>query len=337
MALLFVESFDGYSTSETSARGWMISDGVLTIAAGAGRWGSNGGQFTNTKISKTIVSSPLVSGGVGFAFKKTTGSSMSSFTIFSITDGTTEQISIRTNASGVPTVNRSSTVLATGSTIMAMHTWYYIELKFTIDTTAGMIELRMNNAVEVASTGGLNTQATANASWSGIYLTTGTGVTHVFDDIYLVDLTGSAPTNDLLGDIRVEAIFPTGNGNSSGFVGSDGNSTDNYALVDEAPPSTSDYVGSGVPGAKDTYAFSNLSSPDGTVYAVQTMPFAAKTDAGSRDIVTVARLSGTEEDGPTMALGTQAIYRPDIRETKPGGGAWAIADVNAAEFGIKVV
>jgi hypothetical protein len=41
-------------------------------------------------------------------------------------------------------------------------------------------------------------------------------------------------------------------------------------------------------------------------------------------------------DSAVKTLTTDYIYLPDIRETKPGGGAWTITDVNNAEFGIKI-
>ena len=159
----------------------------------------------------------------------------------------------------------------------------------------------------------------------------------VMDDIYVCDDTGGT-NNDFLGDIRVEALLPNGNGNSSQFDGSDGNTTDNYLLVDDATPNDdTDYVESPDSGDKDTYAYGNLASSTGSVYGVQICPYARKTESGIRNLKTVARLSGTETDGPERPVGDSYAYMPDIRETKPGGGAWSISDVNSAEFGQKVV
>ena len=35
-------------------------------------------------------------------------------------------------------------------------------------------------------------------------------------------------------------------------------------------------------------------------------------------------------------LADSYVYFEDIKHTKPGGGSWGIADVNGAEFGVKV-
>jgi hypothetical protein len=72
------------------------------------------------------------------------------------------------------------------------------------------------------------------------------------------------------------------------------------------------------------------------VFGVQILPYAKKTDAGTRSIKTIARLSATEVDGPEQFLASAYGYLSDIREAKPGGGAWTISDVNSAEFGVKV-
>jgi hypothetical protein len=142
---------------------------------------------------------------------------------------------------------------------------------------------------------------------------------------------------DFLGDVRVQALLPTGNGNSSQLVGSDGNSTDNYLLVDEVPPNEdTDYVESATVNDKDTYVFGNLTPTTGTVFGVQIVAEARKTDAGVRSFKSVARLSATEADGPDTTLSTTYAFYMDKRDTKPGGGSWTITNVNDAEFGVKV-
>ena len=56
-----------------------------------------------------------------------------------------------------------------------------------------------------------------------------------YDDLYICDGTTvpGEPVNDFLGDVRVDTLYPNGNGNSSQWVGQDANSTDNYLNVDD--------------------------------------------------------------------------------------------------------
>ena len=75
-------------------------------------------------------------------------------------------------------------------------------------------------------------------------------------------------------------------------------------------------------GDKDTYAFGNLSTVSGSVYAVQITAFARKTDAGTRLIKTVARLGATEIESTDQPLSAgYAFPARDIRTAKPGGAA----------------
>jgi hypothetical protein len=153
------------------------------------------------------------------------------------------------------------------------------------------------------------------------------------------DGTGSSPKNGYFGDIKVPALVPNGNGNASQLLGSDGNSTDNYLHVDElSPDSDTTYVESSTVTNKDTYTYQDLTSASGTIYAVNVLPYARKTDAGARSIRTLARLSGTEVDnGTDLVLGSSYVYHDTMYEEKPGGGDWTVSDLNSTEFGVQVV
>lgn len=346
MALRFVDGFDHVNAIADLARKWNIGvyQNTPGIGVGSGRYG--GGNTLNRAHAREGYrhtfggTEDVFVVGCAVRFNSLTTLSQLPF-IFQLFDGSTQQCGLGINANQKLYILRGNTVIGVeGTTVLTTAVWYYIEAKFTIHNTLGAIRVKINTVDEFNQTG-LDTQQTANQYANGIALggvqngaSTGTGVDH--DDLYVVDDTG-ATNNDFLGDIRVETIYPNGNGNSSQFDGSDGNSTDNYLLVDETDSDDdTTYVQSPDVADKDTYAYSNLSTSAGTVYGLQLVPLLRKTDAGSRTFVTVARLSGTETDGSATALFDTYQYFPDIRETKPGGGAWSISDVNNAEFGIKV-
>ena len=338
MALVFVDSFDHYATADILDK-WTADAGSGSAAiTSAGRFGSRltcaSSATAVNGVNLTVAS--LATYVVGFAFKYS--SLLSGDLIFAaFLDSGTSHIDLRLTNVGQIKLTRNGTALTTGATVLAADTWYYLELKFTISDT-GTYEFKINGVAEFSS-GSADTRNGANASVNTIQLRGGALSTQTmsFDDLYVLDTTGGAPTNDFLGDIRVEALQASGNGNSSQFDGSDGNSTDNYLLVDETTPdSDTTYVESPDVGDKDTYAFDDVTPSTGTVYGVQILPFCRKTDAGARSICSVARLSGTETDSSDKVLSTSYTYMPDIRETKPGGGVWTITDVNNAEFGQKV-
>src|SRR5690606_10747881 len=160
-------------------------------------------------------------------------------------------------------------------------------------------------------------------------------------DIYVLDgtdatATQGAPFNDFLGDHKVETLIPVGNGANSDLLGSDGNSVDNYLLVDELPADYADYVTTNVIGATDTYQFSDMLSATGVIKGVQIKGQGLKTDSGVAAMALVTQLGANEIESPRRPLGTVPTYiTSEILTEKPGGGAWSIFDVNSAEYGVR--
>lgn len=354
MTLRWVDSFDHYSTADISLK---YDQGSPTEAATDGNSiQSSTARFTNAMLFHRSNSTP---GATDYVGKVITGLSHStiifgfafnwnSFTtadrqVFALREGTTHHISVRFNSSNQLYFFSSGPAAQVGSASSALNadTWYYIEGKVVISDASGSVEWRVNGT-SGGSTGSLDTRNGGSGVVTAIQLgfqqsvaVAGVDIYHM-DDLYVCDGGGSV-NNDFLGDTRIQARFPNGNGNYSQLVGSDGNSTDNYLLVDETTPNTADYVESNVAGDKDTYTYSDLTPTAGTVHGVMVVPYSVKTDAGTRTVTPTSRLSGTDNDGSAATLSTTGLYVPSgVFETKPGGGAWSISDVNSAEFGVKV-
>lgn len=343
MAILFCDSFDHYPNSQ-ALRKWTSSRNTppTNFITASGRFGQgwSGGERHSEKVLSASYSTLIV----GFAI---TRSSSLNDAIVGFQDAGSYQTELRYNsATNLFTVTRNGTAI--GSTIpyvWNLNQWIYVEFKVTFNDTTGAFELRVDGT-SLSSQSSLDTKNTANATANGIRIGSGAdaALSIAIDDLVVLDTTDSGvsgnPCNDFLGDIRVECLFPNGNGNSSVLVGSDGNSTDNYLLVDDGAAGADDdstYVESGTVGDKDTYTYTDLTPTSGTVYAIQTLPTARKTDAGTRTMVTVMRTSATEQDSSAFTLGTTfASIQSDIRHSKPGGAQPSISDINASEFGIKV-
>jgi hypothetical protein len=344
MALRFIESFEHLGGSPYSGpilKKWDASNAANGSAFDPAYGRTNSGLFINgwdnSWIEKWLDAQPTWIVGAAVYFANNSGFDSA---IIGFQDGTSAQVEIRRmSSSKFLAISRNGTVIATGTTQIRLGRWYYIEFKATIHNSTGSAEIILNGISEV-SISGTDTQFTANATADTIHIggSGGSFAGNIYlDDIYICDGTGSAPANTFLGDVRVDTLLPNGNGNSSQLLGSDGNSTDNYLLVDEATPNEdTDYVESSTVAQKDTYTYGNLTPTTGTVFGVQILPFARKTDAGTRKIASIARHSGTEVDSADKTLSSTYLYYPDIRETKPGGGSWSISDVNGAEFGVKV-
>ena len=333
MALRFLDSYDHYTDI---AQKYVLGHSNDSISSG-GRFG-NCLQASFRNAGPTLLVDAQSTWIVGFAWKYSSPTLTAPVMLFN--DAGTNQSGLWIDsATGLLQAyrNNGTTFLGAGTIPIALNTWTYIEVKITIHNSTGVFVTRVNETTDI-NLSSIDTQQTANATSNQFQIVQGGSGNWAWwlDDLYICDGTGGV-NDDFLGDVRIQAIFPNGNGNSSQLVGSDANSTDNYLLVDETVPSTSDYVESSTPTDKDTYTYGNVTPTTGTVYGVQILPYAAKTDAGVRSIQAVARHSGTEEDtGTDMILSTSAQYFVDTRDTKPGGGSWSISDVNAAEFGVKV-
>lgn len=337
MAMRFMDSFDHYTSNAAFGKKWTEFNGAPGPSGTGARFGPGGMAHTgNTFWRKSLDAQATWIVGIAFRFAGTIPAGNDP--IIQIYDDTTLQMKLEmTTARLLRAVRGDGTVLGTGTTALVGNVFYYLEFKVTINNSTGVAVVRINEATELNLTS-QDTQNSANATANkiGIQGDGSSSDTLHTDDLYICDGTGGS-NNDFLGDTRIEALFPNGNGNSSVLVGSDGNSVDNYLLVDETNPNDdTDYVESSTPGDKDTYTYTNLTPTTGTVYAVQPLMYARKTDAGARSIVSVARHSGTETDGAVKTLSSVYEYHHDIRETKPGGGTWSISDVNGAEFGMKV-
>lgn len=335
MAVLFMDSFDHYTTA--ADKGWTVVGGGITSVIAR-----TGGQAVrvsrrilayNQYVQRPLPSSPAtVIVGVAM-YADFTGSVVGTEPIIQLLDSGTVQTELELNSDG--------SLSAGGQTsdpgVFTYQAWNYIEFKATIDNAAGAVEVRVNGVQEL-SVSGIDTQNSGTAQVTQVRLasaTTGSSTYMYFDDLVILDTTGTE-NNDLIGDVKVQALYPDGNGANSDFTGSDGNSVDNYQLVDENPPDTADYVQSGVAGHKDTYSFGDIGASD-TPRAVQVNLHALKTDAISRIIRALARPTTTDNESADLALSTSAQILTAVFNTNPDSStAWTKSAVDGAEFGVKV-
>ena len=342
MSLLFIDGFDHYVTADITKK-WTAINSTVGIAASSGRRG--GGALssgaTSRYVSKTLAAS--ASFVTGFAFSFTTLPSASAV-ICTFDDVATTQCSLAVNADGTLSVFRSTSTSVTNGTStlsLSANTWFYIEWKVTIADSIGAntCKVRVNGIDWITVATGQDLKATANATANGFRLGGGTGATNfggsIFDDFYICDQSGST-NNDFLGDVRIDTLYPTSDGNYTAFTPSTGSS--HFALVDEATPNTTDYNDGAAVNDRDSYGMGNLSAlTSQTVYGVQVNAAIVKDDAGAKSAATFVRSSSTDGDGASVALGTSQVYVSQVFETDPNGSiAWTETSVNAMEAGVKV-
>lgn len=227
-----------------------------------------------------------------------------------------------------------STQFTTGS-VLSTTRWDYFEVRYKMADAGAVTEVKMNGQILFTSTADNKQTASTSIARVGLGVNgqNSTGAPNDrWMDLYINDAAGAAPNNTYWGDTQVKVARPNGNGNSSQFVGSDGDSADNYQLIDESVRDPGDFVESVTDGDKDTYAFENI-SVTGTINAVQlVMQSGALNPSDPKDFNAVARLAAVES---TVLVDLSTVMRENWAtfETKPGGGAWTPTDFNSAEFG----
>jgi hypothetical protein len=328
MAMIFMDGFDARDSSTK----WTF---FSSVTFGTGRFG---GSSVNLNLGGTVVQTfPGVSElFVGYAFLPQNGNCG---IVFSGDAGATSHITInRNSATQLITVTRGGTTIATGTTVIPVATWHYLEARVIISDTVGVVQVRLDGAPtnEINFSGDTKNAGTSTLIDRFSFLNNNTNAP-TYDDVYALDSTGTT-NNTFLGDTKIQTLVPVGDGNYSMLTGSDGNSVANWQLVDELPFSTADYVQSQTPNDKDSYSMSNLATGTTQVFAIQSNIVGEKDDAGYAQGRSFVRVGATDYTGPTITFSNSFQNYRSLQEINPATGlAWTPADVNALEAGFEVL
>jgi hypothetical protein len=335
MALLFMDSFDHMGTLSPVTLGkWASSTGgactTSLFRTGAASLGFSGAGTMTTKTLTT-------SGGAVVGAAVYVAGGIQAADIFEVLETAIVHVAVGITAGGLLTIKRGSTVLATGTTVIAASSWTYIELK-TVIGASGSYEVRINGVTELIN-GSVNTQNGGTGVWNSIQVSNfGSGVFSYFDDFYICDTSGSAPRNTFLGLVKVDMIMPQTDavqaGSNAGLTPSTG--TDHGACVDDNPPNTTDWNSSSTVGAKDTYQYPNMNL-SGTILGIQTNLYVNKTDAGVRSVAAVVREGSTDYPGANVNPLTTFSYFTEIKAQNPNTSAdWTTTDITNIQVGMQV-
>lgn len=219
----------------------------------------------------------------------------------------------------------------------------YIEIKVVLHDTAGSVQI-WQDGVSIINLTSIDTKNGGTAAVFDQMRIYGGNASSSdqnaeIDDIYITNGAGDPPYNANLGDIVVDTLFPDGNGNYSAFDGSDGNSVDNYLLVNENPyDGDTTYVESGTDTERDSYTFDDLVSASGDIKGLIATAVVRNTGAAD-NLQLMTRISTTDYDGSTQVApaGFDASVKEVWQVSPASTNDWTVSEVNAAEFGIENV
>lgn len=336
MSLIFTESFDWSAGSNADMVGkWAVWQGNLATAGNVAGHGYYANNINGSRILLVEEDDGII---LGFRMRMSGGVFAQTLCRFYSDAAATLQCEVRTTGSGEIGLYRGDgTLLGSLSAAgkLQANVFHYVEVKVKVADSGGSFDIRIDN-VSVASGSALDTRnGGTDALVDNIVFVTGDGT--YIDDIYVCNEAGTI-NNDFLGDCHVEALLPDANGNYSQFVGSDANSVDNYLLVDDPGAHDGDttYVESGTDDQKDSYQVADMAAA-GTIKGIVQWAIARRDQTGARDIAFFTRLSGVDSAASAdQTLAASYAWHRAVWETKPGGGAWTVANLNAdeAEFGV---
>lgn len=246
--------------------------------------------------------------------------------VIEILNGGSLQLRLEVDDQNTINLIQNLTQIATGTTVLADDTWYYIELKCHINSaTSGSYEIKIDGVTEVSASGvKTGTYDYANVVKFG-------PSDGGFDDIYIK--TGD-PADTFVGPCKVRVAFPTSDGTITDWTTSSG--TTHYDLVDEKPPGLTDYTYSDTLNEQERFGLSVPGSDPilGAMLCAVTrldlpgvVELQALVDSNST-LSTYDQAIGTEEWFTTTHL---VELNPDTTT------AWTPTTINAAEWGVKVL
>ena len=328
MTLLYLESFQLFDATLAAGRGWTLNgaqivnnaanprfDPYLLLCSGDAVW-----RGLETPVNELII---------GFAFWYS-GTLPAQTTILQILEGDIVHLELRLD-NGVLAAYTGSLWLASGTTVLASDTWYYIEVRSRISDLFGLCFAYLNGVQEINV--GADIQQGGNGVIDGYRFVQAGSATTQYDDIYVLDRNGSV-NNAPLGPTRVMCLMPVGDGGYQDWQTITPN-VEHWTEVDEYPPDGDlTYVYTNKLGDSAGFYFATLPETPDEIFGVQLSLCAIQFDVGPQRNLKGFLLTGGggETEGAAHPLTHQYTYVRDVFEDNDGN-PWTPQYLAVAEFG----
>ena len=234
----------------------------------------------------------------------------------------------------------TGTLLDTGTTVLAVNSWYYIELRAYIDNTSGEYELKIDGSSEFSATA-VDTQAHTTDNfvsmvgyWTPEHNPNVSGDYTVLDDLYVRGDPTANTAGGFLGDVRIVVQKPNANGTNRDWTLSTG--TDDFAVLDDIPPSSTDYAYSSTATDRITCGMEDLTGSI-TIKEVALYAHTSIGSSGAREVKPVCKSGATTDVGSATRVLQHSYLNPVMYPVDPNtAAAWTLTNLNAAEFGLEV-
>ena len=232
-----------------------------------------------------------------------------------------------------------------GSTALVADRWYHIEVEweFVDSTSTGSCVIYLDGVLELDMGSGHDTRFSTFDEQEGIRFQ-GQGLAGTwfyYDSVIHWNDVGGDDWNAIRGVQRIETLAPDANGQDTDFVGSDGNSVDNYLQVDEVNAThdgDTTYNESETLTEADSYNFPVMTATDiGEITGVQ-VAMVSKREAGTLDLTPFYVDGGIDRDGTEHVLvdGTYSFGSHMFDENPEDTVPWTAAKISTGHFGVRV-
>lgn len=225
----------------------------------------------------------------------------------------------------------TSTVLGTNA--VDLNTWVLIEVYVKI-ADAGHITVKLNGVTEIDYSGDTKPAADSDVN---ILKFLGLGGNAWVDDLAMNDVAGGSD-DSWCGDGHIEILTPM-TGGTYAWTGSDGDSVDNYALIDDIPPnSDTDYVKSSTASQQDIYTLTDFTATGKIVSRIFAEVRAKDNDASGGQIKLGHKNDGTVylcSSARTLSGAYKRIVGDDAKVNPFDSGIWEDADLDAIQLVIE--
>lgn len=341
MGMLYMDGFEFRGNDGNFDRwGWEAYGGYwLSKTTGRGAVGLCAQLERNYYARKNVAPA---SNTIIFCFGYYVVTALEDREICAFREGATDHVTVGMDASGNLIAKRGSwsggTTLGTSSgATLTTGAWHWVEVKMTLDDSTGAVEIRLNdtqilNLTSVDTNNGTSPGAIDNLGIGS----SGYGGTnnHLFDDVVMLDDTGSDLNTFLTSAATIVQFAPTADGDYDDFTPSSG--ADNYATVDEGGW-LGDYNASATVGHTDTMEIGSVAAGVTGIKAVKVSQLAQLDGAGSRGLSPVICngsgspgdvLVGDEQTLTSSQVGFSHIFTVDPATGSPGS-PWTVSDFNA--------
>lgn len=228
----------------------------------------------------------------------------------------------------------------TGTISLQPNVWYLLEVYYKIADASGRVVTKIDGVTDIDYTGDTKPGSDTQAESFIVGRPYPSGGTTIIDDLALNNTAGGAD-DSWCGDGRIVALTPNGNGTTNQWTGSDGNSTDNYLLVDERPSNNdTDYSENSTTGQRDMYTMTDWDeSGSKSILRVWGECRAKDTVAEGGQIKVGLRTESTVYLSAAKSLLTSYTQiKGDEYKTNPNTAtAWTNTQADAVEFVVETV